>query len=78
MFVVDIEKSLPKPPREILEKCYKVELKGTKPYLKKRWALAHCDSYFYMDVDWTELEDPTYIFYFYNEADKLMFALKYS
>jgi hypothetical protein len=75
MFVTDWEKAMPAPPKEVLDQCYKVHYKGPKPHLKKRWALNHCDSYVWMDVDFG-LDDATYIFYFAKEADKLMFALK--
>ena len=78
MFVTDWEKSIPKPPKVLLEQCYTVRSTSPKPHLKKRWALAHCDSYVWMDVEFGGIEGDTYVFYFSKEADKIMFALKYN
>lgn len=80
MFVTDWEKSIPKPPKALLEKCFTVYSTESKPHIKKRWALKHCNSFVFMDVEW--LVDgrggtDTYIFYFGTEEDKLMFALKW-
>jgi hypothetical protein len=76
MFYLDWEKSVPKPPKELLDQCHKVNYRGPKPHLKKRWALAHCDSYVWMDVEFGGIDGDTYIFHFTKEADKIMFALK--
>lgn len=76
MFYIDTE-AIPKPSKEILEKCHTVVLTGSRPHLKRKWAQKHCQSFVYMD--WSnDLDDYRYIFYFYDEADKIMFALKYS
>jgi hypothetical protein len=78
MFVMDWEKAVPKPPKELLDQCYTVKSKSSKPHLKKRWAFEHCDSYVWMDVEFGGIEGDTYVFYFAKEADKIMFALKYN
>lgn len=73
---VDWEKAIPKPPKELLDQCHCVVIGGTKPHLKRRWASVYCQSFVYMDfeMDWP---NPKYTFYFIDEADKIMFALKY-
>jgi hypothetical protein len=73
---VDWEKAIPKPPKELLDKCHTVTLGGSKPHLKRRWASTYCQSFVYMDTG-TDWINPSYIFYFMEEADKIMFALKY-
>jgi hypothetical protein len=78
MFTTDWIDALPKPSKDKLALCHSVISKDSKPHLKKRWALEHCDSFVYMDVDWSGPDEPSYVFYFLEEKDKLMFAIKFS
>ena len=76
------------PPQEILDKCHQVIITDVdaggmgEPFWKiKKWALAHCHSFVWMDVSdvsdvslqWDELA----CYYFGDERDALMFKLKY-
>jgi len=75
---VDWEKAIPKPPQDVLDGCQKVTMFGLrKPHEKKRWAVQHCKSFVYMDTGYWSGDDGVYTFYFGDEADKLMFLLKW-
>ena len=76
------------PPREILDKCHQVIITDVdaggmgEPFWKiKKWALAHCQSFVWMDV--SDVSDVSYqwdelaCYYFGEERDALMFKLKY-
>jgi hypothetical protein len=72
------------PPRNLLDACFVVHLSDpTIPMWKmKRWARDHCKSYVWSElVDTSDVSyayDSICAFYFGDEQDKLMFALKYS
>ena len=76
------------PPQEILDKCHQVIITDVdaggqgEPFWKiKKWALAHCHSFVWMDV--SDVSDVSYqwdelaCYYFGDERDALMFKLKY-
>lgn len=76
------------PPQEILNKCYQIIISDNdaggagEPFWKiKKWALAHCKSFVWMDVsdvsDVSLYYDELAVYYFGDERDALMFKLKY-
>lgn len=76
------------PPQEILNKCYQIIISDNdaggagEPFWKiKKWALAHCKSFVWMDVsdvsDVSLYYDELATYYFGDERDALMFKLKY-
>ena len=71
------------PPRSLLDQCHQVLLPDTEESMWriKKWAQTHCQSFV-----WSELVDTSDVgynydsisaFYFSEEADKIMFALKW-
>ena len=71
------------PPRALLDQCYQVLLSNPEEpvWRIKKWARAHCQSFV-----WAELIDTSNVsyqydnvsaFYFSEEADKIMFSLKW-
>jgi hypothetical protein len=71
------------PPRALLDQCHQVLLPDTEEpmWRIKKWAQTHCQSFV-----WSELVDTSDVgynydsisaFYFSEEADKIMFALKW-
>jgi hypothetical protein len=82
MFVTNFDLT---PPKEILDKCFQIQIRhesNIEPGWKmKKWASAHCESFVWMDLQYLAVKGilgDTYTFYFANEADKIMFALKYN
>lgn len=74
----------PKIPKEVLDQCYSVVLYDddiVKPYQIRKWARQHCQSYLWMEEldisDFSPTHDYSFTFYFTEEADQLMFRLKY-
>jgi hypothetical protein len=71
------------PPRTLLDQCYQVLLPDSEEPLWriKKWALEHCQSFIWAELVDTSDGDYNYdsvaAFYFSEEADKIMFALKW-
>jgi hypothetical protein len=71
------------PPRELLNQCYQVLLSDpVEPmWQMKKWAQTHCQSFIWAELVDTSDGDYNYdsvsAFYFSEEADKIMFALKW-
>jgi len=71
------------PPRALLEQCHQVILSDpTEPMWRmKKWARTHCQSFVWAElVDTSDVSydyDSVSAFYFIEEADKIMFALKW-
>ena len=71
------------PPRTLLDQCYQVLLPDSEEpiWRIKKWALEHCQSFIWAELVDTSDGDYNYnsvsAFYFSEEADKIMFALKW-
>jgi hypothetical protein len=71
------------PPRELLDQCHRVFLSDPEEpmWRMKKWAREHCQSFVWAElVDTSDVSyqyDSVSAFYFSQEADKLMFALKW-
>jgi len=71
------------PPRTLLDQCHQVFLSDPiEPMWRmKKWARAHCQSFVWAElVDTSDVSynyDSVSAFYFIEEADKIMFALKW-
>jgi hypothetical protein len=73
------------PPRELLDQCHQVLINDENtdgaPWKMKRWASQHCQSFVWMEEqdvsDVSPNWDYIYAFYFYEEKDKILFALKW-
>ena len=88
MYVYSEEWKKFKPPDDVLEQCHQVLITDNdteaagEPFWKiKKWCLAHCKSYIWMDVtdvsDASGLWDEIAAYWFHDEKDAVMFTLKY-
>ena len=88
MYVYSEEWKKFKPPDDVLEQCHQVLITDNdaeaagEPFWKiKKWCLAHCKSYTWMDVtdvsDASGLWDEIAAYWFHDEKDAVMFTLKY-
>lgn len=88
MFVHSDEWKRLKPPDDVLRKCHQVLITDNdaadagEPFWSiKRWCLANCKSFIWMDV--TDVSDSSYqwdeiaAYYFHDSRDAVMFTLKY-
>ena len=71
------------PPQELLDQCHQVLLPDSEEPIRhiKKWARAHCQSFVWAElVDTSDVSydyDSVSAFYFTEESDKIMFALKW-
>jgi hypothetical protein len=76
------------PPPDVLRQCHKIIITDNEaggagePFWKiKKWARANCKSFIWMEV--SDVSDVSYVwdelatYYFADEKDLLMFAMKY-
>ena len=71
------------PPQELLDQCHQVLLPDSEEpiWRIKKWARTHCQSFVWTELidvsDHSYIHDEIAAFYFIDEADKIMFALKW-